>query len=215
MTAVVDIYNMALSHLGAARVLSPTESSKQASYCNVYFDASRRQVLEDAPWSFATGRRTLSLLDAEYPGWDYVYQIPTNTIRVLSLDSSSQLSGGGQAYRYESMVEDMGLQTGVLFDTVFHGDRDEAVLVSNIDDAVATIIYDVKDPNAWPSHLILALSYLLASNIAVSLAGPKEGAAMQANCLALYQNHLAAASAQDGAARFLTEEVNAFESARR
>lgn len=210
MTAVVDIYNLALSHIYASRVMSPTEASKQASYCNTYYDVSRRQVLEDAPWSFATGRRTLSLLDAEYPGWDHVYQIPTGTVRIHEIASASLLSGTGQQWPLDFHTP----TPRIVFDTVYHEGIGKVVIVSNIDDAVAHMTFDVKDPNAWPSHFTLALSYLLASNIAVALAGPKEGAAMQANCLALYQNHLAAAAAQDGAARVVADDLNDFERAR-
>ena len=197
MTSVVDIYNMALSHLGAARVMSVTESTKQASYCGEFYDVCRQQVLTDARWNFATGRRALSMLaDLDPVDWAYAFQMPGNALRIWRVTPNSSRSD-------------------LPFTTEYDPANGGTVILTNCDTSVADITYDVKDPNVWPPHFVQALSYLLAAKIAVSIAGPKEGTALQQNCYTLYNSHLSAASAQDGNAHNLHEPEDEFLATRR
>lgn len=177
MTAVVDIYNMALSALRAPRVLSTSEGSKEASYCGTYYDTVRRQVLTDAPWSFSTSTRALALLTEEDDTWEYVYQRPLDVLEVI--DVTSRATGHRVGY-----------------ETAYHPTAG-TVILTDCEDAVAKVKSDVELVNSWPPHLQFAVAHLLASYVAIPLAGVEIGAKMQADQLALYNQHLSVAIAKD------------------
>lgn len=69
--------------------------NKQARGCNLYFDKSRRQVLRDHDWDFATRRATLTASTATPDfGWAYQYPLPSDNIRVRTynqLDPGNEL----------------------------------------------------------------------------------------------------------------------------
>ena len=61
MSAQVDIFNYALTILGAQPVSSPTENSKNARACLQVYDMVRRAELRKAPgWSFAIAQAQLA-----------------------------------------------------------------------------------------------------------------------------------------------------------
>ena len=71
MSSVIDICNLALSHLGdTATVASidPPEGSAQAEHCSRFYPVARDAMLELFNWKFATRRATLALLTAD--SWD-------------------------------------------------------------------------------------------------------------------------------------------------
>lgn len=66
--SVVAIWNRALQLLGAARVQSTADTSKNAIACNACYEAIRDRLLETHPWRFAIKLASLAADDPS-PDW--------------------------------------------------------------------------------------------------------------------------------------------------
>lgn len=89
MTSVVDICNLALSNkLGANRITSLTEDSKGARAVNLAYEPVRDMLLRSHPWKFTKKRVVLApLVSGPAFGYDYAYEEPGDSIRVLDVDT--------------------------------------------------------------------------------------------------------------------------------
>lgn len=108
--ADVDVWNMALSHLGIsvqAQSLTPPDNSIQAQTGAFWFPKCRDQLLQNAPWQFAytfialaqEPLPSVSPIQAA-PGWPYSYQYPSDCLQPIAVTTaagqrfSSQLWSG-------------------------------------------------------------------------------------------------------------------------
>lgn len=87
MASIVDIYNLAISHVGTgSEISSTTEKTEEARACNRFYDLARKQVLVDHDWNFATKEATLNLISTNTEGdWGYTYQKPSDCLKVRYL----------------------------------------------------------------------------------------------------------------------------------
>lgn len=86
----VEIYNRALQMLGAARVNSPTQNTRNAKACNAAYSMLRDALLREYRWTFAIRRASLAALAATPThGPGYAYQLPTDFLRLLAPDDES------------------------------------------------------------------------------------------------------------------------------
>jgi hypothetical protein len=85
-----SIANRALLEIGADRINSLNEDNKRARACKALYDIVRDEVLRAHPWNFAITRVQLAPLD-ETPvfQYTYVYQVPTDSLRILSAEDST------------------------------------------------------------------------------------------------------------------------------
>lgn len=83
-TSDVAICNMALQKLGAARITSLTEDSRNARACNACFEMVRDRELRARAWNFAKKRETLAP-HATAPAFDFAYAfpVPSDFLRLL------------------------------------------------------------------------------------------------------------------------------------
>ena len=209
MASKIDICNLALSHVGAYRIESLTESTKEARECNKFYDISLNTALEDHNWSFARKRLNLALLTDTYTGWDYAYQYPTDCINPRFI------------------IDDAGAYTGTSYDI----DEDRYIPVGKIkyeiasdstlsnriiltDKAQAELVYTAKvtDTNVFTYKFIEALSLKLA----VYLAQPMKGDLNLKQSLAqLYGLAILTAKGTDANSDYnKTEDINSFVGAR-
>ncbi len=88
LSSEVKVANLALTSLGADRILSLTEDSENARKVNAVFDLIRDEVLRAHPWNFAISRRSFNLLAAapEY-GFSNAFQIQGDVLRILETES--------------------------------------------------------------------------------------------------------------------------------
>ena len=108
MSSEVEICNRALIKIGSLPILSLQDDSKRARRCNVIYNPERDALLRGHPWNFAIKRTTLALLQEEIPNWNYVYQMPTDCLRLIYPDVQQMM------YR----IEDCKLLTNVGLDYV-------------------------------------------------------------------------------------------------
>lgn len=84
MASEVSIANRALQKLGARRITSFTDDTKEARAVNTCYTELRDAELRAHPWCFATKRVILAPLSTA-PAFDYGYafQLPADCVRVL------------------------------------------------------------------------------------------------------------------------------------
>jgi hypothetical protein len=84
MASVVGICNRALQKLGAARITSLTEDSRNARSCNNAYEAVRDAELRAHTWTFAIKRAQLAA-DSDAPLFDFdnQYSFPSDCLRIL------------------------------------------------------------------------------------------------------------------------------------
>lgn len=83
-TDAVEICNSALVKIGAARITSLSDNTKEAKLCNQIYTPMLKEVLRAHPWNFAKKRATLSV-DVTAPNWGYSarFAIPADCLRIL------------------------------------------------------------------------------------------------------------------------------------
>ncbi|MBB5040591.1 hypothetical protein [Prosthecobacter dejongeii] len=143
----VDICNGALLRLGEARIMALGDANTPARKCAVLFAPTRDQVLRAHRWNFARARAVLSAL-AQAPafGWARQFSLPTDCLRVLSLNGDTEEEGA----EYE--IEGGKLLTDELAAEVRYVAR-------------------IEDTEKFDPLFCEALTVLLASKLAVALTG--------------------------------------------
>jgi hypothetical protein len=96
--ADVDIWNMALSHLGVSQTvqsLNPPDQSLPAQVGAFWYPKCRDELLQSAPWNFAYWNTNLvqeavpsqtgPQLGYAAPGWQYSYQYPQDCLQPIAI----------------------------------------------------------------------------------------------------------------------------------
>jgi hypothetical protein len=91
MPSNIEIANLALSSLGAKLLSAFDEDTENGNRVNAIYTIVRDIMLAKHPWNFAIKQAALALLD-ETPlyGFDNVFQLPDDYIRVVSIEDLTQ-----------------------------------------------------------------------------------------------------------------------------
>lgn len=172
MASVVQICNMALSHIGSdARVtsISPPDGSIEAGHCATFYDLARTELLEPGNWAFSLKRATLAEVTNTSEAWAYAYAKPSNCLRPLRIPRPKV---GLSVFA----LEEQHLEPHV-------DDRDSAqfdvegdVIFTNHPDASLVYVQDVTDSTKFPASFTAALSFNLAGFLAGPIVKGNEGA---------------------------------------
>jgi len=166
ISSEVQVYNLALNAVGTrSNISSPTEQSREAEVCNLWYSPVRDQILSAAPWPEATKIAYPALLaeaDDEAAwleteprlGYQYVYAMPSDALRPRYMSDFSRF----------------------LFSN-YDGQR---ALHSNTEDAILAYTSRLENVALWDSELQMAVVYGLAANICMPLTGKPSRAKMLA-----------------------------------
>mgnify|MGYP000122455751 FL=1 len=89
MASTVEIYNLALTKIGAARITDPGDEAKGAQSLSAVYDITRKNELANHPWTFAMARARLPALStAPAFGWTAAYRLPANFLRMVEVGES-------------------------------------------------------------------------------------------------------------------------------
>lgn len=172
MASVVEICNMALSHLGISQGISnfETEKSSEAAACRLFYTIAKEATLRDFNWPFAVKIAALSLVE-EDPNdeWSYSYRYPVNCLNAVRI-----LSG----------VRNETKTTYIPYKIVY--DSTGSLIYCDQEDAELEYIYNITDPTHFTSDFVIALSYRLASYLAARLT-KGDPFQLQAKVLKLYE----------------------------
>lgn len=108
MTSSLEIANEALVRIGVPPVPSFDDATAQGLVLSALYAQTRRRCLADHPWAFALRESQLPKLvlsdpDLRLSEWDFVYQLPTDSLRVLGLKSFRTFAiSGDQLYTHDA-----------------------------------------------------------------------------------------------------------------
>ena len=77
------IANLALSNLGEASIQSLSDNNSRARACDARIDDVITTVLRMHVWNSALERKLLTNIGSPIFGWNYIYQLPADYIRVV------------------------------------------------------------------------------------------------------------------------------------
>lgn len=147
MASRVDIWNLALSHIGHRAVIAdPDEATAEANHCRRFYPFALRVTLERFLWSFATRRVALAQVTNPVDHWMFAYAMPTGVVkaRAVLLPESTD----------DSKTQDY---------TVESAEDGSIIILTNVEDAVLKYTALVEDTNKFTPLFSLVLSYDLGS----------------------------------------------------
>lgn len=165
MTDLVSLYNLALDASGSRdRIAAPTETSRQAETCELWYPEVRDQVLAAAWWPCTRANTRLALIverDADVawtavdpdPGFRFAYAAPSDML----------------IPRYLSEMTQFVLSTS---------STNAVVLATQTENAVLTYSKRQSNINTWEPQLKMAIIYGLAAHISIPLHGKNDRAAL-------------------------------------
>lgn len=165
---VVEIVNMALARIGENPIQSLEEGTVPANMAKMFYDPARRSALRDYVWNFALSVKSLAQLDEDGGDFSCVYALPADCLKILRLR-------GGNDFR----------ERGHVF-TVRGGK-----LYANVSPAKLEYVRDESDPSKFDDKFVEALSYKLASDLAVPVKGSTD---LMANFMNVYTAKLGQAA---------------------
>lgn len=142
----LDIYNMALGHIGTRMLASDREATPEAAQCNLYYDRARRAAIRDYPYPFCRRRVWLGrigLPDEYADEWQYAYAMPEDALKIIRIGDNEEF--------------ELGRAGAVL------------AIFCNSEHPLALCAVDVPNPAEWDELFAEALAYRLAMFIATPL----------------------------------------------
>lgn len=153
MASELDICNAGLSHVSAYGIQSLDERTKEARECKRLYPIARDAMLESHDWAIARKRVALALLSDTYSGWDYAYAWPADCIMPRKIYDEGECAGS------EKIKFEFGVSAAL----------NRRVILTNKEDAELIYTAKVTDANLYTTMMIDALSFRLASDLALPL----------------------------------------------
>ncbi len=191
MTSEVAICNQALGRFRGKQIGAFTDDTVEAGACLTYYQPSRDFVLADFPWNFAGKGAALAKKSETPEEWEFCYAYPSDafTIRYLYAE------GHRQATQNNLLFSEARFRTSdgsIPYEVSLAADNTLAIF-SNLD--LARVKYTVKleNVNQFTPHFVTALSWYLASEISIPVAGTAKGRILADRAAQGYQRAIAAA----------------------
>lgn len=156
MASKIDVFNMALSHIGSSEtVADELERSPERVTCSRFWDTCRDALFsyKDVEWKFATATVALADLGTPPDGWGFRYRYPNDCINALEI-----LNGVCRTPPEEFKTK---------FDIQYEADG--RVILTDKEEAVLRYTKRVEEVERWPSYFVEAMAARLASFIAAPL----------------------------------------------
>jgi len=151
MASSVEICNIALTKLGAARITSLSDNTKQARALNAIFDSVRDAELTKHPWSFAIKRAEIPASStAPVFGWDKAYPLPSDYLKVVQVGDTYAFYDSGEA--------------GALFDV-----EGGSILTDEVSPLQIRYVYRITNSGLFPALFVRTLALQLAADVCEEL----------------------------------------------
>ncbi len=207
MASEIEICNLALSNIRAGSINSFNESSLQAQLCKLKYSILRDRCLRELPWQFNRKIRALASVTEDIFNWAYSYSYPVDCLKVHRLVGKYEEIPAGSADVASRLLDSRvrsptDLRRQIPYE-VFNVDNNK-VIGSDQPDLRIDFASKVEDPNLFSDDFILALSHLIASELAIPIVGAELGRALRSDSLQMYKQYLGSAIATDMNDQFLT-----------
>ncbi len=171
MSSPIDVANYALDTIGISESISDfSDRTTTARVCSRWFDQCREEVLRDFPWPFAKRVMPLAVVaDQTAPGWTFVYQYPTDAVRIIAVGEEYGLGGmqvGVGGIRYSPFYDGYSGSTyRAPWEVRLNDDNASRVIVCSMQNAWVEYVSKVENVGVWPPDAIAALYLRLAAAI--------------------------------------------------
>jgi hypothetical protein len=109
MPSDAGIVNIALTKLGARRIVTLTDNVKEAREANAIYENQRDNEIRSHFWKFATKRTTLPALTTAPPfGYSISYELPVDCLRVIAVGDIAP--NGGYRWLYLGSTDNADYQ---------------------------------------------------------------------------------------------------------
>jgi hypothetical protein len=167
MSSVVQICNMALARIGVSSFISNlNEATNEARICSLFYEPMRDFALRDGLWNFA--KKQVLLADAGTPPeqWAYKYALPDDFLkaRTILMPGTPVLPGTYEVPGQSIFITEQRVRYEIA------NEGGQKVLLTNQPKAMLVYTARVEDTTLYDPIFVSALSYLLASEIAMPLA---------------------------------------------
>ncbi len=218
MTSEVEIANLALSNIRAGSINSFDESNIQAQICKLKYPLIRDMMLADNVWGFARKIKGLPLLTVEIFNWGYAYQYPLDCLKINRLIPEHEQLLNADADIVSRMMDNnllplKDLRQQVPYE-VFNFSENK-IIAANESDLRIEYVAKITDPNLFTPSFILAISHLLAAEIAIPIVGKETGRDLRSDSMSMYSEYYASATSDDLNETYYAPGLSEFETIRR
>ena len=152
---LTGLFNQAISTAGGeAEITDPTENSREANLCRLWYEVVRDNVVQTGPWPSALANKRLALYKERdtaldwantdpSPGWLYAYLQPSDLLRPRHLQSFASFTR-----------QSIGNTTYIM---------------ANEEDAILHYTKRVEDVSKWDGELYMAVMFSLAAHMSFNL----------------------------------------------
>ena len=154
----VSIINLGLAHIAQKPIVAITDTSPQALAVMRVWDLALREALRASTPGFATAVIALAVVTTYTPlHWDYAYAYPANCLAMNKVYTEATLDPA----------------RGEEFREVYDHTNNAKIIVANVAEAYGEYTYLVSDTTLFDPSFAKALSYRLASDLAIPLVGDR------------------------------------------
>jgi hypothetical protein len=200
MASAVEICNLALSNIRGGSISSLDQSSLQAQTCNLKYPFIRDMMLSETAWGFNRAIETLAVSSTEIFNWAYAYHYPNDCLKINRLIGAQEELANSDADVISRLIDSQILPISNLRNKIpheiFNFDNEKLIGVNESD---LRIDYTIKatNPELFSVTFVMAMSHLLASELAIPIVGAKEGRELRSDSLSIYQSYLSSAMTKD------------------
>lgn len=116
MTSSVSICNLALANLGADNIVSLTEATVNARYCNQFYTHTLELLLASYPWKFAGKTVSLASVDNDkIGGWGYAYALPSDSLKTRYIRKEYTLDDNSPQTAQQEIVNPYEIEGSTLY----------------------------------------------------------------------------------------------------
>jgi hypothetical protein len=145
----LEAANRALTFLGVEPIGSLNDNGKPARTMNALLPLTKKTVLTEFPWSFATQFAALSPAGGSPPaGYSRLFAYPSGALAVRRVYANTDFKGVAEFLRVGT-----------------------AAIAANIEGGTVEYTADMPNLDQWPIHVAECLAVRLASDAAVALTG--------------------------------------------
>jgi len=218
MASEVEVCNLALGNIRAGSINSLKEGSLQAQTCKLRYPILRDRCLREIPWQFNRTIRALATVTGDIFNWAYAYQYPVDCLKIHRMIGAFEELPAGSADVVSREIDSQVLplkdiRSQIPYE-VFNFDNNKLIGADQCDLRIDFAV-KVTDPNMFSDDFILALSHLLASEIAIPIVGAELGRALRKDSLQLYKEYMSSAIADDMNDQYFTPPESDFVTVRR
>jgi len=189
MANSIEIANLALSNIRARTIQTFTEDSLEAQVMLARYDIARQYVLRQFPWGFANRTEPAALVTVDPQKYLYAYAYPNNCLKLKHIVPYYVLGTDRTVYlRFGSLIPEPQLRDTEELNIPYEiaNENGVQVILTDMPEAYLQYTIDEKDTNLYSPDFVEMLSWWLASQVAVPIAGAEKGREMRRDALRMY-----------------------------